>query len=248
MNKDLPFAAEELKMLQNLCSSLHLKPITPLKRKEDVLKRLKDCRIFHFAGHGQLDLAEPSQSRLLLEDWETNPLTIGDIRDLRLQENPPFLGYLSACSTSANESAKFIDEAINFVNACQLAGFRHVIGTLWEVYDKHCVVIAEALYETILAKGMTDAAIYLGLHRAIRALRDEQLDTGPTESADIEEVEEAITQSPDGLSPKEKYNFVRSRPGKNSDDSLSLGSVCSFRRLDGMAAIKALFSVYYGRL
>lgn len=172
MNRILPFAADEVEMLKDLCPSLQLKPIGPTRRKEDVLDNLHECRIFHFAGHGHSDPEEPSQSCLFLEDWESNPLTVGDLRDYRLQQNPPFLGFLSACSTGANEVDKLRDEGIHLVSAFQLAGFRHVVGTLWEVSDKHCVDVARILYETIREKGMTDKAVCEGLHRAVRALRD----------------------------------------------------------------------------
>jgi CHAT domain-containing protein len=90
---------------------------------------------------------------LLLEDWTTNPLTVGDLRDYKLQENPPFLGYLSACSTGTNEADRLADEGIHLVNAFQLAGFRHVVGTLGEVSDKHCVDVARVLYETLRDDG-----------------------------------------------------------------------------------------------
>jgi CHAT domain-containing protein len=170
-NKILPFAADEVEMLQKLCPSLQLRPVTPMLRKGDVLQHLQACKIFHFAGHGRSDLAEPSRSCLLLDDWKTNPLTVGDLRDHRFQENGPFLGYLSACSTGVNEAAQLADEGIHLVSAFQLAGFRHVVGTLWEVSDKHCVDVATVLYETLRDEGMTDTAVCRGLHRAVRALR-----------------------------------------------------------------------------
>ncbi|KAL8310419.1 hypothetical protein RB597_010314 [Gaeumannomyces tritici] len=172
VNKILPFAADEVKMLKNLCRELQLWSLTPILRKDNVLKHLQKCKIFHFAGHGQSDPAEPSRSCLLLEDWKTSPLTVGDLRDHRIQENGPFLGYLSACSTGANEAAQLADEGIHLVSAFQLAGFRHVVGTLWEVSDKHCVDVARVLYETLRDEGMTDAAVCRGLHHAVRALRD----------------------------------------------------------------------------
>jgi CHAT domain-containing protein len=124
------------------------------------------------------DPSEPSRSCLLLEDWKDNPLTVGDLRDHRLQENSPFLGYLSACSTGTNKEDRLIDEGIHLVSACQLAGFRHVVGTLWEVSDKHCVDVAKILYETIRDEGVTDVALCRGLHRAVRALRDERIEIG----------------------------------------------------------------------
>ncbi|KAL8367940.1 hypothetical protein RB599_003723 [Gaeumannomyces hyphopodioides] len=171
-NKILPFAADEVEMLKKLCPSLQLRPVAPRLHKADVLQHLQTCKIFHFAGHGRSDPAEPSRSCLLLEDWKTSPLTVGDLRDHRLQENGPFLGYLSACSTGANEAARLADEGIHLVSAFQLAGFRHVVGTLWEVSDKHCVDVARVLYETLRDEGMTDAAVCRGLHRAVRTLRD----------------------------------------------------------------------------
>jgi len=166
----LPSATDEVAMLNSLCQSLQLTPVKPPQLRKEVLEHLRACKIFHFAGHG-LSHVEPSQSCLLLKDWKDNPLTVGDLRDHRLQENSPFLGYLSACSTGANKANRLIDEGIHLVSACQLAGFRHVVGTLWEVSDKHCVDIAKVLYETLRDEGMTDVAVCRGLHRAIRALR-----------------------------------------------------------------------------
>jgi hypothetical protein len=36
------------------------------------------------------------------------------------------------------------------MSACQLAGFRHVIGSLWEVSDKHCVDVAKDVYNAMI--------------------------------------------------------------------------------------------------
>jgi tetratricopeptide (TPR) repeat protein len=178
-DSNLPFAAKEVAMLSHLCPSPQLKSVQPQRRKKDVLAHLRTCKIFHFAGHGESNPLEPSRSCLLLEDWKDDPLTVGDFRDHWLQENSPFLGYLSACSTSANKAEKLVDEGIHLVSGCQLAGFRHVIGTLWEVSDKHCVDVAKILYETLRDEGMTDIALYRGLHRAVRALRDRRIDWTP---------------------------------------------------------------------
>ncbi|KAM6485126.1 CHAT domain-containing protein [Trichoderma sp. SZMC 28011] len=168
----LPFAKREVDMLNDLCPQLQLTPVRPLQQKEHVLAHLPMCKLFHFAGHGSANLKDPSRSCLLLEDWETNPLTMADVRDSRLHEDPPFLAYLSACSTGANKAIPLADEGIHLVSAFQLAGFRHVIGTLWEVSDRHCVDIARILYKTLQEEGMTDIAVSRGLHRAIRMLRD----------------------------------------------------------------------------
>ncbi|KAL7800908.1 CHAT domain-containing protein [Trichoderma afarasin] len=181
----LPFAADEVHMLRDLCPQLQLTPITPSRNKEDVLKHLPKCTIFHFAGHGQSDPRDPSRSCLLLEDWEINPLTVGDIRESRLQDDPPFLAYLSACSTGANKVEELANEAIHLISAFQLSGFRHAIGALWEVSDKHCVDVARILYKTLEEEGMTDLAVSRGLHRAVRALRDGNADDVLTRDAKL---------------------------------------------------------------
>ncbi|KAF2185509.1 hypothetical protein K469DRAFT_665117 [Zopfia rhizophila CBS 207.26] len=189
----LPFATKEVEMLACLCPSLQLKPVIPLKRREEVLAHLRTCKIFHFAGHGRSDPQDPSRSYLLLDDWNKSPLTVGDLRDSNIQESSPFLGYLSACSTSVNKVDSLVDEGIHLASAFQLAGFRHVIGTLWEVSDSYCVDVARVVYETIRDEGMTDMAVCRGLHRAVKALRDvaigstrEARDAGDLELSDEE--------------------------------------------------------------
>ena len=113
----LRFTIDEIEVVSNLCPSLRLQPNRPDPRKEDVLRYLHRCKIFHFAGHGRVDRFEPSESNLLLEDWETSPLTVGDLRDRKPEVTLPFLAYLSPCSTGAVGEDRFLDEGINLVSA-----------------------------------------------------------------------------------------------------------------------------------
>ncbi|KAK6497577.1 hypothetical protein TWF481_011984 [Arthrobotrys musiformis] len=174
----LPFVEEEWKVIESICPSLGLnvvKKSSPVV-KEDVLGSLKNCKIFHFAGHGVSDPSEPSLSRLLLDDWQSNPLTVEDLWEQRFLDNPPFLAYLSACSTGATEADDFSNEGIHLISACQLAGFRHAIGTLWEVSDRYCAEVTKTLYETLRDEGMTDRSVALGLHKALRTLRQRSVE------------------------------------------------------------------------
>ncbi|RVD89553.1 uncharacterized protein DFL_000556 [Arthrobotrys flagrans] len=171
----LCFAEREASTVANICQSLNLNTETPdlPYGKDEILKQLQDCQIFHFAGHGLSDPTNPSQSCLLLHDWKRSPLTVESLQALNLHDNPPFLAYLSACSTGSNKVMTLCDESINLISASQLAGFRHVIGSLWEVNDRHCVSVAKIVYETIAEKGLTNFAVALGLHRANVRLRNE---------------------------------------------------------------------------
>ncbi|KAI8629554.1 TPR-like protein [Xylariaceae sp. FL1651] len=171
-NDMLPFAIEEVAMIRNICGTLRLQPIEPGRRKQDVEPHLRDCKIFHFAGHGATDEYDASNSRLFLED---GTLKVAELLEINLTERPPFLAYLSACGTGRIRDERSVDESIHLMSAFQLAGFRHVIGTLWEVKDALCVDMAEMTYEGIRDGEMTDESVCRGLHHASRTLRDRYL-------------------------------------------------------------------------
>ncbi|KAF4961381.1 hypothetical protein FSARC_10197 [Fusarium sarcochroum] len=171
----LPKAAEEVELVGKICESMGIHPVMPGTGKQDSLSCLPNSTIFHFAGHGHTNSDNPSKSHLLLSD-PNDPLTVADLLELNLHENSPFLAYLSACSTGRVQDDRFIDESIHLISACQLAGFRHVIGTLWRVQDEKCVDVARITYETMREGGMTDDSVCRGLHRATRMLRDVWLD------------------------------------------------------------------------
>jgi CHAT domain-containing protein len=114
----------------------------------------------HFACHGQSDLDNPSAGHLLLTD---RPLTVIDLTRTRLPDAE--LAFLSACNT-ARTGANLPDEPIHLAAACQLAGYRHVIASLWPISDNDTAWIANRFYTTVTT---TDAAS--ALHHATRALR-----------------------------------------------------------------------------
>lgn len=171
---------KEVDVLKALWPSLGFSILTPPRTKKvEVLKLLQSCKCFHFVGHGEDDLMDSLQSRLLLEDWKTNPLTASDILDNRLQDNRPFLAYLSACLTGASKVDGLVDESIHLAGAFQLAGFRHVVGTLWEVLDSRSANAARVFYETLGSQHMTDDAVALSLHTAVREMRKSYLMSQP---------------------------------------------------------------------
>jgi CHAT domain-containing protein len=168
----LPFANKEIDIVQKLCQSAGLETVRPRPRKEEVSEHLLDCKIFHFAGHGYTDENDPSNSHLRLEDWKDDPFRVADLQRMNLREHAPFLAYLSACGTGQMKRYNLVDESIHLISAYQLAGFRHVIGTLWKVSDQCCVDVAKTTYESMRGSGLSDEGVSWGLHRASRELRD----------------------------------------------------------------------------
>lgn len=175
----LPFAPRETAAVRDLFRIMSVKPLEPGCNKKDILSHLLQCEIFHFAGHGCTDRHDPSKSHLVLEDGQTNPLTVANLLEINLRKHSPFLAYLSACGTGQIHSSRFIDESIHLISGFQLAGFRHVIGTLWEVEDMLCVEMAKMTYEGMRDSGMSDESVAWGLHKAAKVLRDRWLTEQP---------------------------------------------------------------------
>ncbi|KAF9764188.1 hypothetical protein IL306_002862 [Fusarium sp. DS 682] len=166
--QDLRYAAQEINKLEGLCSSMQLQVLKPQPRRQDVLASLNDCNIFHFAGHGHTEETDPSQSALLLRD---GPLTVASLFETNLHSRKPFLAYLSACGTGQTKHNGLIDESLHLMAACQLAGFRHVIGTLWQASDRSCLDTATITYKWMQERNMSDESVSEGLHHASRDLR-----------------------------------------------------------------------------
>ncbi|KAK2037009.1 hypothetical protein LZ31DRAFT_580326 [Colletotrichum somersetense] len=115
----LSYATRETDAVREVCESVGLACKQPSANKAHVLAALENCRILHFAGHGVESLLERNGSA-----------------------SEQFLAYLSACGTGRIQDKDSTDESIHLTSAFQLAGFRHVVGTLWEVDDELLTVLA----------------------------------------------------------------------------------------------------------
>ncbi|MFE9456764.1 CHAT domain-containing protein [Streptomyces californicus] len=122
----------------------------------------------HFSCHGVSELLDPSRSGLILYDGR---LTVADAAAQR--PGSPELAVLSACS-AAQGGIRIPDEAVQLASAFQLAGYPHVIGTLWPVADKLATRLTEEFYTTLAAGLDRGRALdpATALHHPVRALRD----------------------------------------------------------------------------
>nr|WP_157527929.1 CHAT domain-containing protein [Kibdelosporangium sp. MJ126-NF4]CEL16668.1 hypothetical protein [Kibdelosporangium sp. MJ126-NF4]CTQ88980.1 hypothetical protein [Kibdelosporangium sp. MJ126-NF4] len=115
-----------------------------------VLSHVDECPIVHFACRG-------TGTSLILAD---DPLRIASLVPLQLTRAR--LAYLSACTAAPDA-----DEPVHLPAAFQLAGYPHVVGTLWEVTDSVASFIAGDFYSGMATT--TDSA--RALHQAIRGIR-----------------------------------------------------------------------------
>jgi tetratricopeptide (TPR) repeat protein len=162
---DLPATAAE-------AASLHAAhPDMPLLTNEQataarVTGALPEASWAHFACHAGTNPDAPSEGGLHLHD---GVLPIAEIGRRNLHEAE--LAYLSACSTG-HVGWRHADESIHLASAFQLAGFRHVVASLWPLDDRVAAGAADHFYRLMPDMPSADDAAVV-LHRVIQHLRAE---------------------------------------------------------------------------
>jgi CHAT domain-containing protein len=78
------------------------------------------------------------------------------------------IAYLLACLTAEIRAKSLTDERVHIASTFQLAGFAHVIGSLWPTDKGVCVQVTEYFYKSpVRCKGITDPN-----HAVAAALRE----------------------------------------------------------------------------
>ena len=168
--KSLKFVDREIKNIKDCLPCAITRIALPQPTKAEVPQSLTVCSIAHFACHGLID-PDPSKSRILLTDWQTDPFTVAKISK-KTPKHAAF-AYISACHAASSREIGLLDESINIAAAFQLAGFPSVIGTLWKIQDEETAEVSKIVYRTMLTE---DGRIDLekgasALHFAVRQLR-----------------------------------------------------------------------------
>jgi len=76
------------------------------------------------------------------------------------------LAYLSACRTVHNARLDLADEALHPASQFQLAGFSHVVATMWEGKDEFCMDVAAGFYDA-LSQERGPGRVARALHMAV---------------------------------------------------------------------------------
>jgi tetratricopeptide (TPR) repeat protein len=158
----LPRAEAEAKAIHKLLKATGSPLLGSAARHDRVVSRLATAAWSHFACHAVSVEGDPSRSYLALAD---QPLFVAELGQLELGH--AYLAFLSACTTAAG-SSDLPDESIHLASAFQLAGYPHVIATLWPISDYPAHRVASSMYRRV-EDGMSPA---LSVHTTIRELRD----------------------------------------------------------------------------
>ncbi|KAI2826557.1 hypothetical protein CBS147343_11001 [Aspergillus niger] len=158
----------------------------PRAVKAQLLDVLPSCNYLHVDSHAETDADDPSRSHLILLD-ETSTESEPVIARLSVKEisstvaDKSILAFLAACSTAYGSVLELLDEGLQIGNAFQLAGFPHVIASLWRAYDFVCPTLAREFYQflnnhTDEHGGIGNDTIAWALHHAVSTLKEEYLD------------------------------------------------------------------------
>jgi len=92
---------------------------------ENVTKMLPSATIVHFACHGQHNVNDPIESRVVLYDGGLSLLQL-----MRLETSKPSIAFLSACHSAAGHKDN-PDETVHLASGMLAVGFKSVVATMW---------------------------------------------------------------------------------------------------------------------
>lgn len=151
---------------------------------KQVLEALISSPIAHFACHTISDGSNPACNGLVLQqdcapDGTTKQdiLTVNRISELQLEN--AHIAYLSTHSAEKNKVTESSEDAIRVASGFQLAGFPHVVGSLWPAGDSECLELANRFYTLLFREnkvGRVENVAHV-LQEAVLGLRESRRET-----------------------------------------------------------------------
>ena len=174
---DLPGVKREMSEIQLVVKSAFSYQSLVQPNAKTVLEQVVQYDLVHFAGHGVSDHVDPFNSGLILQEGKgaakkTDKLTVRQILETNLKRAR--IAYLSACSTAEHRAVEMVDEVIHLASGFQVAGFSHVIASMWSTDDEVCVEMAGKVYERLkdgYAVQANNGAVAAAVHDSIMEIR-----------------------------------------------------------------------------
>ncbi|KAG2421571.1 hypothetical protein HFD88_005546 [Aspergillus terreus] len=173
----LPGVEVEVDAIQEAAGLVFTVRLAKYPAPEAVLHAMEDTDIIHFACHGSSDPTNPSRSHLLLHRSDSPLPTVGQLTVQQISDRVfqrARIAYLSACSTAQVTASRLTDEALHLASAFQVAGFGHVVASLWSVDDATCAHMAKAFYSYLAATrtgALSNRLVAEALHAAVLRVR-----------------------------------------------------------------------------
>ncbi|KAF8992444.1 CHAT domain-containing protein [Cyathus striatus] len=155
----IPSVQSEAQEIQQICKENGVPMEAVLNESatpETVVYKMKDYSWIHLACHASQDLEKPMRSAFHLHDGN---LTLFQLLNEAICPRAEF-AFLSACQTAA--------ESVHLASAMISAGYRSVIATIWPIFDDDAPLVANDVYNSLVANG---ASPMEALHDAVAAMR-----------------------------------------------------------------------------
>lgn len=147
---------------------------------EEVLNQLQHVELVHFACHGYSDPHDPLKSHLLLtkdtaeSGKVVDKLTVSKLLETRAMSRA-WIAYLSACSTAEIRDTNLMNEGLHITSGFLIAGFSHIIGSIWPADDQISVDMAAFFYDAYVKRRATavdpNRAVAEAVHDATLRIR-----------------------------------------------------------------------------
>jgi len=95
-------------------------------------------------------------------------LTVLELMQLKLTR--PFLSFLSACETAKGDRSQ-PDQVVHLAATMLFIGFKSVVGTMWEMWDKDGPFVSQTLYDA-LCENLDPDIIPYALDASVQFLRE----------------------------------------------------------------------------
>ncbi|WP_042406258.1 CHAT domain-containing tetratricopeptide repeat protein [Streptacidiphilus carbonis] len=160
---DLDVASGESSAVLTLVPDVHLVDGTAAG-EEGVLAALAGASSVHLISHAVHNPVNPSLGYVELGDED-----LGLTRISRLRPPHAWLAYLSACDT-ARPGPTLPDESLHIASAFHIAGYPHVVATIWPTADSAAEEVAQTFYQRLAYSGWREQPA-VALCAAVRAAR-----------------------------------------------------------------------------
>lgn len=174
---DLPSAGKEglniFRKISSLKSPVATAPLSCEASRDDLLLKLTDFDIVHFAGHVLYDQKDPSASAIKLKD---SIFKAGDLAKLAGGSAMPSLVFLNACQSAYTQNAESRSRnaltTFGLTDALIRSGVQHYIGAIWKVSDNHSSNFALNFYDYFFAGYSVGEAVNLARKKSAETKND----------------------------------------------------------------------------